>query len=42
MTVCERFLRYVSIPTQSSETGEGTPSTQCQFDLAKVLRDEMI
>ncbi|MDD6142470.1 MAG: peptidase T [bacterium] len=42
MTVCERFLRYVSIPTQSSEAGEGTPSTQCQFDLAKVLRDEMI
>ena len=42
MTVSERFLRYVSIPTQSSETGEGTPSTQCQFDLAKVLRDEMI
>lgn len=42
MTVSERFLRYVVIPTQSSETGEGTPSTQCQFNLAKVLRDEMI
>ena len=42
MTVSERFLRYIAIPTQSSETGEGTPSTQCQFDLARVLRDEMI
>ncbi len=42
MTVSERFLRYIAIPTQSSEAGETTPSTPCQFDLARVLRDEMI
>ena len=41
MTVSERFLRYVAISTPASETGEGTPSSQCQFDLARVLADDM-
>lgn len=41
MTASERLLKYVSISTPSSETGEGTPSTACQFDLANVLAEEM-
>ncbi len=39
--VTERFLRYVKIDTQSEEGYESTPSTLKQFDLARVLRDEL-
>ncbi len=41
MKAGERLLRYVQISTPSSEKGEGTPSTSCQFELAKLLADEM-
>lgn len=41
MNASERLLKYVSIDSPSSETGEGTPSTACQFNLARVLADEM-
>ena len=37
----ERFLRYVKIDTQSSETSELSPSTAKQHDLAKLLYDEL-
>lgn len=37
----KRFLRYISIDTQSSEESESTPSTAKQFDLAKVVKSEM-
>ena len=37
----KRFLRYISIDTQSSEESETTPSTAKQFDLAKVVKSEM-
>lgn len=37
----ERFLRYVVIPTASMEDSETTPTTKEQFDLAKVLVEEM-
>ncbi len=38
----ERFLRYVQIDTQSSEeTANRCPSTEKQFTLANMLRDEM-
>lgn len=41
MTVQERFISYVKIDTQSSpDTGEH-PSTKKQFDLAKLLVDEL-
>ena len=40
-TVQERFLRYARINTTSDENSETSPSTACQFDLAKVLRDEL-
>ena len=39
--ILNRFLRYVSIDTQSDENSESYPSTQKQFDLAKVLKSEL-
>ncbi len=36
-----RFLRYVSINTQSDEESDSVPSTQVQFDLARLLVDEL-
>jgi tripeptide aminopeptidase len=40
-SVHERFLRYVKIDTASDHHSESTPSTAKQFDLAKILVDEM-
>ncbi|MCX7909127.1 MAG: peptidase T [Ignavibacteria bacterium] len=38
----ERFLRYVRINTQSNESNsEQTPSSQGQFELARILVDEL-
>lgn len=37
----ERFLKYVSFDTQSSEEAQGCPSTEKQFRLAEYLRDEL-
>lgn len=37
----KRFLRYVSINTQSNEESDSVPSTQVQFDLARLLVDEL-
>lgn len=42
MELVERFLKYVSFDTQSSETTGTTPSTSKQFALAEYLRDELI
>ena len=39
--VLERFLRYVKINTQSSEEGEGNPSTPEQWDLLRLLEEEL-
>ncbi|MBR0091388.1 MAG: peptidase T [Lachnospiraceae bacterium] len=39
--VLERFLRYVKIDTQSSETSGTSPSTEKQHDLAKLLYQEL-
>ena len=41
MRAYERFLRYVKIHTTSDPDSESCPSTQCQFDLAKILVEEM-
>ena len=38
----ERFLRYVRINTRSSEESDTFPSTACQWDLLKVLEQEMV
>jgi tripeptide aminopeptidase len=40
-TALERFLRYVRIDTQSKEDSESYPSTQKQFDLLKMLVNEL-
>ena len=39
--VLERFLRYIKIDAQSDENSETTPSTEKQFNLAKVLKQEL-
>ncbi len=36
-----RFLRYVSVDTQSSEDSTASPTTAKQHDLAKVLTEEL-
>ena len=41
MNVTERFLKYVSFPTQSDETSGTCPSTACQLELGKYLKQEL-
>ena len=41
MRAYERLLKYVKFHTTSDEAADGTPSTACQFDLAKELAAEM-
>lgn len=41
MNACERLLKYAVIRTPSNEESDTTPSTQCQFDLANILKKEM-
>jgi len=40
-SVVERFLRYVTYDTQSSETSDTYPSTEKQLDLLRLLVDEL-
>ena len=37
----ERFLRYARINTTSDENSETCPSSECQWSLARLLRDEL-
>jgi len=39
--ILDRFLRYVSVDTQSNEDSESQPSTAKQLDLLKMLCDEL-
>jgi len=39
--VAERFIRYAKISTQSSEQSKTIPTTEKQFDLAKLLVKEL-
>jgi len=41
MNIVDRFLKYVSFDTQSSEESETTPSTAKQFNLANYLKNEL-
>ena len=41
MNVVDRFLKYVSFDTGSSETSETTPSTEKQMRLAEMLKAEV-
>lgn len=40
-SVVERFMKYISIDTQSDEDSSSSPSTAKQFALARLLADEM-
>ena len=37
----ERFVRYASIDTESDEMSDSTPSTEKQYDLLKLLAEEL-
>lgn len=37
----QRFLNYVAIDTRSDDTSESTPTTSCQWNLARLLEKEM-
>lgn len=39
--IIDNFLKYVKIDTQSSEDSESSPSTEKQFDLAKLLFSQL-
>ena len=39
--ILDRFLRYVSVDTQSNEESETQPSTDKQLNLLRMLRDEL-
>jgi len=41
MKIENRFLKYISIPTQSNANSSTTPSTDCQKELATFLVEEM-
>ena len=39
--IVNRFMRYIAIDTQSDEDSNASPSTAKQFNLARVLADEL-
>mgnify|MGYP003300685917 CR=1 FL=1 len=41
MKACERLLKYVVVRTPSDDTSNTVPSSACQFDLAKLLLQEL-
>ncbi len=41
MTTCDRLLKYVRVHTTSDEDSDSTPSTARQFDLSRMLQDEL-
>ncbi|MBQ4032509.1 MAG: peptidase T, partial [Paludibacteraceae bacterium] len=40
-SVVDRFIKYVQINTQSNEFSESVPSSTGQWDLARILLDEL-
>ncbi len=40
-TILDRFIRYISIDTQSKPDSKTTPSSKCQFDLLNLLKQEL-
>jgi len=40
--ILDRFLRYVSVDTQSNENSESQPSEAKELDLLRMLRDELL
>ena len=42
MNTTERFLRYIKVETTSSETSGTHPSSESQFELAKILVTDLL
>ncbi len=40
--VLDRFLKYVKVDTMSAEEASCTPSTKKQFDLANIMKEELL
>lgn len=41
MNVTERLLKYIAVKTPCDENSVSVPTTQCQFELAKILEEEL-
>ena len=41
MKVEERLLKYIAVKTPCDEDKETVPTSDCQFDLAKILVEEL-
>ena len=41
MKVEERLLKYVAVKTPCDENSDTVPTSQCQFNLARILADEL-
>lgn len=41
MDILQRFSKYIQFETTSCEDSEDTPSTACQLELARYLKDEL-
>lgn len=41
MKVEKRLLKYITIKTPCDENSDTVPTSQCQFDLARILADEL-
>ncbi len=39
--ILDKFLRYVAVETTSNENCDSQPSSRCQLDLLKMLKDEL-
>lgn len=42
MRAYERFIEYVKVNTMADSSSDSVPSSKCQFDLAKILTQELI
>lgn len=41
MGVTEKLMRYISVKTPCDEKSDSVPTSQCQFDLAGILAEEL-
>ena len=41
MRAYERLIKYAMVPTASNENSAAVPTTQCQFNLAHILVEEL-
>ena len=41
MKVEKRLLKYIAIKTPCDENSDTVPTSQCQFDLARIFADEL-